>query len=173
MRKHCMFLYWLKLTHMLHSTPTHIHQLVSSLSHVQLCDPMDCNTPGLPAHCQLPELAQTHVHRVSDAIQPSYPWLSPSPPAINISQHQGLFQWLSSSQQVAKVLEFQLQHQSFQSIFRTDFLYDGQVWSHCCPRDSKSLLQHHSSKASILWCSAFFIVQLSHSYMTTGKNSFD
>jgi len=137
MWKHCMFSYWLKLTHMLHTTPTHIHQSVQSLSHVRLCDPMDCNKPGLPAHRQLPELAQTHVHRVSDAIQPFYPWSSPCPPAINISQHQGLFQWLSSSQQVAKVLEFQLQHQSFQSIFRTDFLYDGQVWSPCCPRDSQ------------------------------------
>ena len=137
MWKHCMFSYWLKLTHMLHTTPTHIHQSVQSLSRVRLCDPTDCNKPGLPAHRQLPELAQTHVHRVSDAIQPFYPWSSPSPPAINISQHQGLFQWLSSSQQVAKVLEFQLQHQSFQSIFRTDFLYDGQVWSPCCPRDSQ------------------------------------
>ena len=87
-----------------------------------LCHPMDCSTPGLPAHHQLPELAQTHVHRVGDAIQSSYPLLSPSPPAFNLSQHQGLFQWASSSHQVAKILEFQLQHQSFQWIFRTDFL---------------------------------------------------
>ena len=87
-----------------------------------LCDPMDCSTPGFPVHHQLPELAQTHVHQVGDAIQPSYPLSSPSPPAFNLSQHQGLFQWLSSSRQVAKVLEFQLQHQSFQWIFRTDFL---------------------------------------------------
>ena len=79
-----------------------------------LCDPMDCSMPGLPAHHQLPKFTQTHVHWVDDAIQPSHPLLSPSPPACNLSQHQGLFQWVSSSHQVAKVLEFQLQHQSFQ-----------------------------------------------------------
>ena len=87
-----------------------------------LCDPMDCSTPGLPVHHQPPEPTQTHVHRVGDAIQPSHPLSSPSPPAFNLSQHQGLFQWVNSSHQVAKVLEFQLQHQSFQWIFRTDFL---------------------------------------------------
>ena len=86
-----------------------------------LCNPIDCSTPGLPVHHQLPELTQTHVHRVSDAIQPSHPLLSPSPPAFNLSQHQGLFKWVSSSHQVAKVLELQLQHQSFQWIFRVDF----------------------------------------------------
>ena len=84
--------------------------------------PMDCSTSGLPVHRQLPELAQTHVHRVSDVIQPSHPLSSPSPPAFSLSQHQGLFQWVSSSHQVAKLLEFQLQHQSFQWIFMTDFL---------------------------------------------------
>jgi len=87
-----------------------------------LCDPMDCSTPGFPVHHQLLELAQTLVYRVSDAIQPSYPLSSPSPPAFNVSQHQGLFIWVSSSHQVAKGLEFQLQHQSFQWIFRIDFL---------------------------------------------------
>jgi len=87
-----------------------------------LCDPMDCSTPGFPVHHQLLELAQTHVHRVSDAIQPSHPLLSPFLPTFNLSQHWGLFQWVSSSHQVAKVLEFQLQHQSFQWIFRTYFL---------------------------------------------------
>ena len=119
-----------------------------------------------------PGVTQTHVHWVSDAIQPSHLLSSPSP-TFNLSSIKVFSNEWVLHHQVAKVLEFQLQHQSFQSIFRTDFLYDGQVWSHCCPRDSKSLLQHHSSKASILWCSAFFIVQLSHSYMTTGKNSFD
>ena len=79
-----------------------------------LCDPMDCSTPGFPVHHQLPELTQTHVHCVGDAIQPSHPLSSPSPPAFNIYQHQGLFQGVSSSHQVAKVLEFQLQHQSVQ-----------------------------------------------------------
>ena len=87
-----------------------------------LCDPMDCSTPGLPVHHQLLEFTQTHVHWVSDAIQPSHPLSSPSPPVFNLSQHQGLFQWVSSSHQVAKVLEFQLQHRSFQWIFRTDLL---------------------------------------------------
>ena len=75
-----------------------------------LCDPMDCSTPGFPVHHQLPELAQTHVHPVSDAIQPSHPLSSPSPPVFNLSQHQGLFQWVSSSHYMAKVLELQLQH---------------------------------------------------------------
>ena len=87
-----------------------------------LCDPMNCSTPGLLVHHQLPDCTQTHVHQVGDAIQPSHPLLSPSPPALNLSQHQGLFQWVSSSHQVAKLLEFQLQHQSFQCIARTDLL---------------------------------------------------
>ena len=86
-----------------------------------LCDPMNRSTPSLPVHHQLPESTQTHIHWVSDAIQPSHPLLSPSPPALKFSQHQGLFKWVSSSHQVAKVLEFQFQHQSFQWIFRTDF----------------------------------------------------
>ena len=86
-----------------------------------LCDPMDCSTPSLPVHHQLPESTQTHVHWVCDAIQPSQLLLSCSPPTFNLSQHQGLFKWVSSSHHVAKVLEFQLQHQSFQWIFRTDF----------------------------------------------------
>ena len=85
-----------------------------------LCDSMHCSTPGFPVHCQLPEFIQTHVHQVGDAIQPSHPLSSPSP-AFSLSQHQGLFQWVSLHQ-VAKVLEFQLQHQSFQWIFRTAFL---------------------------------------------------
>ena len=83
--------------------------------------PVVCSTPGFPVHHQVPELAQTHVHQVGDAIQPSHPLSSPSPPAFNLSQHQGLFQWVNSSHQVAKVLELQLQRQSFQWIFRTDW----------------------------------------------------
>ena len=86
------------------------------------CDPMNCSMPGLPVHHQLREFTQTHVHRVSDAIQPSHPLSSPSPPAPNPSQHQGLFQWVSSSHEVTKVLEIQLQHQSFQWTPRTDLL---------------------------------------------------
>ena len=95
---------------------------VRSLSHVLLCDTMDCRMPGLPAHHQLLELTQTQVHWVGDAIQPSHPLSSPSPPTFNLSQNQGLFKWVSSLHQVAKVLEFQLQHQSFQWTFRTDLL---------------------------------------------------
>ena len=101
-----------------------------------LCNPMDCSMPGLPVHHQLPELFQTHVLQVGDAIQPSHPLSSPSP-AFNLSQHQGLFKWVNSSHQVAKVLELQLQHQSFQWIFRTDFLYDWLIGSPCSPRDSQ------------------------------------
>ena len=102
-----------------------------------LCDPMDCSMPGLPVHHQLLELTQTHVHQVGDAIQPSHPLSSPSPPAFNHSQHQGLFQWVSSSHQVAKVLNLQFQHQSFQWTFRNDFLLDGLVGSPCSPRNSQ------------------------------------
>ena len=128
-----------------------------------LCYPINCSMPGLPVH-QLLESNQTRVHWVSDAIQPSHPLLSPSPPAINLSQHQGLFKWVSSSQQVAKVLEFQLQHQSFQWTPRTDLLWDGLVGSYWSPRDSQEsspipqFKSINSSKACI-----------SHPYMTTGK----
>ena len=86
------------------------------------CDSMDHSTPGLPVHHQPLEFTQTHVHWVGDAIQPSHTLSSSSPPTFNLFQHQGLFKWVSSSYQVAKVLEFQLQHQSFQWILRTDFL---------------------------------------------------
>ena len=102
-----------------------------------LCNPMNRSTPGLPVHHQLPESTQTHVHWVGDATQPSHPPSSPSPPALNVPQHQDLFQWVSSSHQVAKVLEFQLQHHSFQWTPRTDLLYDGLVGSPCSPRDSQ------------------------------------
>ena len=108
------------------TTMTHHFTSVTISSVTQLCltlwDPMDCSTTGFPVHHQLPELAQTLVHRVSDTIQPSHPLSSPSPSAFNISQNQGFFQWLISLHQVAKVLKLQLQHQSFQWIFRTDFL---------------------------------------------------
>ena len=87
-----------------------------------LWDPMDCSMPSLPVHQQLPEFTQTHVHWVGGASPPSHPLSSTSPPTFHLSQHQDLFQWVRSSHQVAKVLEFQLQHQSFQWLFRTDFL---------------------------------------------------
>ena len=134
-----------------------------------LSSPMDCSTPGLPVHPQLLEFTQTHVHRVGDAIQLSHNLLSASPPVFNLSQHQGLLKSVSSSHQVAKVLEFQLQHQPSKEhsgliSFKMDWLDLLAVQG-----TLKSLLQHHSSKASILLHSAFFIVQLSHPYMTTGK----
>ena len=125
---------------------------------------MSRRTPGLPVHYQFLEFTQTHVHRVSDAIQPLLPLSSPSPPAPNPSQHQGLCQWVWS-----KYWSFSFsispsnEHPGLIS-FRMDWLdllgVQGTL---------KSLLQHHSSKASILLCSAFFIIQLSHPYMTNGK----
>jgi len=157
--------YWLDFCH----TSTWIsHQFNSvQFSHSVLSDSV--TPPGLPVHHQLPEFTQTHVHWMGDPIQPSHPLLSPCPPTFNLSQHQDLFKWISSSRQVAKVLEFSFNispsnEYSGLISFRTDWLdllaIQGTL---------KSLLQQHSSKASILQCSAFFIVQLSHPYMTTGK----
>ena len=99
-----------------------------------LCNPMDCSTPGFPVHHQLRELSWTHVHWVGGAIQPSYPLSSSSPLAFNLFQHQGLFQWVSSLHQEAKVLELHFQHQFFQWIFRTHFLH---YWSPYSLRDSQ------------------------------------
>ena len=130
---------------------------------------MDCNMPGFSVHCQFPELTQTHVHRVSDAIQSSHPLSSPSSSTFNLSQHQGLFQWVSFSIRWPEYWSFSFnispskEHSgliSFRMDWRDLLAVQGTL---------KSLLQHHSSKASILRCSAFFIVQLSHPYMTTGK----
>ena len=130
---------------------------------------MNCSTSGLPVHHQLPEFTQTHIHRVGDAIQPSHPLSSPSPPAPNPSQHQSLFQWDNPSHVVAKELEFSFSispsnEYSGLFSFRMDCLELLAVQG-----TLESLLQHHSSKASILQFSAFFIVQLSHPYMTTVK----
>ena len=136
-----------------------------------VCDAMDSSKPGLPVHHQLLEFTQTHVHWVGDAIQPSHPLSSLSPPAFNLSQHKSLFQWVGSLHQVAKVLKFHFsmsssnEHSGLIS-FRMDWLDLLAVQG-----TLKSLLQHHRSKASILWLSAFFIVQLSHPYMTIGKTS--
>ena len=132
---------------------------VSSMAQscLTLCDPMDCSMPGFPVYHQLLELAQTHVHRVGDVIQPSHPLSSPSPPAFYLSQHQGLFQWVSFLHQVAKVLEFLLQHQSFQWIFRTAFLRTDWFGLLTVQVTLKSLLQHHSSKLwSLLWSSTLW-----------------
>ena len=102
-----------------------------------LYDTIKHSTPGLIVHHQPLQFTQTHVHRVSDAIQASHPLLSPSPPALNPSQHRSFFQWVNSSHEVAKVVEFQLQHQSFQWIPRADLLQNGLVGSPCSPRDSQ------------------------------------
>ena len=130
---------------------------------------MNRSMPGLPVHHQLPEFTQTHVHWVSDAIQPSHPLSSPSPPAPHPSQHQSLFQWVNSSHELAKVLDFSFSIIPSKEIpgliFRMDWLDLLEVQG-----TLKRILQHYSSKASILRCSAFFTVQLSHPYMTTGKN---
>ena len=104
-----------------------------------LCDPMDYSRPGFPVFHYLPEFAQTHVHWVGDATQPSHLLSHPSPPVLSLSQHEGLFHWFSSAHQVAKVLKLQLQRQSFQWIFRVDFLLDWLVWSPCCLKDSQEL----------------------------------
>ena len=130
---------------------------------------MDCSTPGFPVHHQPPELTQTHVHRVGDAIQPSHPLSSPSLPAFNLSQHQGFFQGISSSHQVAKVLEFSISISPSNEYSRLISLRIDWLNLLAVQRTLKSLLQNYKSKASILWCSAFLIVWLSHPYMTTGK----
>ena len=151
--------------------PLSIQQRFSSIAQScpALCDPMECSTPGLPVHQQLPEVTQTHVHWVSDAIQPSHPLSSPSPPVLNLSQHQGLFKGVSSLHQVAKYWRFSFNISPFNEhpeliSFRMDWLDSLVVQG-----SLKNVLQHHSSKASILWRSAFFTVQLSHPYMTTRK----
>ena len=150
----------------------HIHFQFSSVTQscLILCDPMDFSTPGLLVYLQLPEFTQTHVHWIGDAIQPSHPLSSPSPPAFNLSQHHLTFQrsqfFASSGQSTgvsASVISPSNEYSGLIS-FRMDWLDLLAVQG-----TLKSLLQHHSSKASALWHSAFFIVQLSHPYMTTGK----
>ena len=133
-----------------------------------LCNHMNCSTPGFPVLHYLLEFAQTHVHWIDDAIQPSHALSLPSH-GFYLSQHQGLFHWVSSSHQMAKVWELQFQHQSFQWIFRVDFLWIDWFDLLAVQRTLKSLLQHHNSKAIILRHSAFFTVQLSYPDMTTGK----
>ena len=133
-----------------------------------LCDSMDCSTPGFPVHHQLLELAQTHVHRVSEAIQPSHPLSLPSLPSINLSQHQGLSQWVSHIRW-PKYWSFSFSISPFNE-------YSGLISSRtdwldilAAPGTLKSLLQDHNLKVLILECSAFLMVQLSHPYITTGK----
>ena len=129
-----------------------------------LCDPMECSTSGFPVPYHLLKFVQTHIHWVGDAIQPPHPLLSTSPPALNLSQCQDLFQWVSSLHQMAKVVELQLQHQSFQWIFRVDFLWLTALISLL----SKRLSRVFSSNT--IWMHQFFyMVQLSHPYLTTEK----
>ena len=128
---------------------------------------MDCSTSGFPVLHPLLEFVQTHIQWAGDTIQPSHPLSSPSPPALNLSQHQGIFQWVSSSCRVAKVLK--LQYQSFRWIFRLISFGIDWIDLFAVLGTLKGLLQQRSLKASILQCSAFFMVQLSHSYITTGK----
>ena len=126
---------------------------------------MYCRTLGFPVFHYLLDFAQTHVHWVNDAIQPSHPLLPISPFTFNLAQHQGFFQWVSSLQQVAKVLQFQFQQQSFQWIFRIDFLQDSLVWSPCCPRDSQEsspapqVESINSSALSLLYGPSLLFVQ--------------
>ena len=132
---------------------------------------MNHSTPGFPVHHQLLEFTHTHIHQVSDAIQPSHPLSSPSPPTPNPSQHQSPFQWVNSSHEVAKVLEFQLQHHSLQRNPRADLLQNGLAGSPCSPRDSQEssptpqFKSIHSSALSFLYSPNSHI----HPYMTTGK----
>ena len=129
--------------------------------------PMDCNKPGLPVPHHLPKFAQVRVHCINDAIQPPHPLTPSSPSALNLSQHQGLFQWTSCLHQMTSILEFQLQHQSSQPYSGLISLTTDCFDFTAVQRTLRSLLQHHSSKASILWHSAFFKVQLSQLYSWT------
>ena len=136
-----------------------------------LCDPIRNSMPGLPVHHQLPEFTQTNVHRVGDAIQPSHPLSSLSSPAFKFAQHWGLFQWVSSSHQVAKVLLLQLQRKSFQRIFRVDFLNDWLVWFPCSPGDSQESFSNTTDQSINSSAPSFLYSPLSHPYMTTGKTT--
>ena len=147
----------------------HSGQFQQVLRHSGLGDSMTCSMLGLLVHNQLPEFTQTQVHSVSDVIQPSHPLSSPFPPTFNLSQHQGLFQWVCSSYQVVTVFELQLKHQSFQRIYSELISFRIDCFDLEVQRTLKSLLQHHNSKASVLWHSTFITVQLSNLYMTTGK----
>ena len=124
---------------------------------------------SLPCPSSTPGACSNSCHWVSDVIQLSHSLSSPSPPAFNLSQHQGLFKRFSSLHQVARVLELQFQNQTFQWIFRSDQIRMDWLYLPAVQGTLKSFLQYHNSKTSILWLSAFFTVQLSHPYMTTGK----
>ena len=135
-------------------------------------DPMNCSTPGLPVPHHLLKFAQVHVHCVGDAIQPSHPLTPSCPFALNLSQHQELFQWVDYWHQMTKILELQLQHQSFQWKYSVLISFKIYWFDLLAVHGTlRSLLQLHSSKASILWRFVFFVIQLSQMYMTTGKTT--
>ena len=135
---------------------------------------MDYSRIGFPVLHYVPVFAQTHVHWISDTIQLSYPLPPPLPSAFNLSQHQGLFQWVGSLHHVAKVLELQLQHQSFQWIFRVDFLEDWLVSSPCCPRDSQESSPAWYFKTINSWVLSFFYAPMITFIVDYWKNhSFD
>ena len=145
----CLGTHWLLLNHVTRSHTCHSSNLTHILNQVPILFQSALYFTFETFRHYLLEFSQTHVYWAGDAIQPSHPLSLPSPPALNLSQHQGLFQWVISLHQVAKSLELQLQHQSFQWIFRVDFLWDWLVWSPCIQGTLNSLLQHHNWKASI------------------------
>ena len=132
-----------------------------------LCNPMDCSTSGFPVLHYLLEFAQTHARQVYDAIQPTHPLSPPSPPALNLSQHWYPLQWVGFLHQVVKLFEFQLSISASSEYSGLISFRIGGFDLLAVQGTLKSLLQHNNLKASILWCSAFFMVQLSHLYMTT------
>ena len=143
--------------------------VVESPSWVWLCDTMNWSMPGLPVPHHLPNFAQVHIHCIGDASQASHSLVPSSPSALNLSQHQGIFQWVSCSHQMTKIPEFQLQHQSFQWVFRVDFPLDWLVLSPCCPRDpqkSSPAPQFEGINSSAL---NIFYYPVLTSYMTPGK----
>ena len=139
--------------------------LFSTQSCPTVWDPMDCSTPAFPVLHYFTKFAQTHVQLIDNAIQSSHPLSHPTPPALNLFQHHGLFQWVGSSHQVAKGLELQLQYQSSQWIFRVNFFRIDWFDHLAVQRTLKSLLQHHSLKASILQHSAFFMTSHIHTWL--------
>ena len=148
--------------------------LLFTQSCLPLCGPMDCSTPGFPVLPHLPDLAQSHIHWLDDAIHPSHPLLLPSLPSLSLSQHQGLFQWVGFSHQVAKILELLLQCHSF--LWTNSGLISFRIeWFHLLAvhRTLKTPLQHHSSNALILQYSAFFMVQFTSIHDYWKSHSFD
>ena len=142
-------------------------------STAQLCltlwDFMDCSMPVFLVLYHLLKFAQVHVHHIGVAIQPSHPLMPSYPYTLNLSQHQGLFQWVTCSHQMTKILEFQLQQQSFQWVFRVDFPYDWLVWSPCCPRDQILIIQSCQKSSDIFTFSEYVLRQVHDHYCALPK----